>query len=60
MKTIQDGYLMSQIDIGEKLGLDQRTISKAEKSMLLKLKAGLSKHGITEQDFLQFMKYSGL
>ena len=57
IKTLQDGYLMSQSDIGLKLGLDQRTISKAERSMLIKLRSGLSKHNISEQDFFIHLKY---
>lgn len=53
----EDGYLMSQKDIGKELGLNQRTISKAERSMLIKLRKGLDKHGINELEFLQFIKY---
>jgi len=56
-KTLEDGYLMSQADIGKHLGLNQRTISKAERSMLIKLKAGLVRNNITEQEFLTFMRY---
>jgi hypothetical protein len=57
---LQDGYLMSQPEVAIELGIVQQTVSKAEKSMIIKLKAGLSKHGIDEATFAQFMKYSGL
>jgi hypothetical protein len=56
-KTIEDGYLMSQYDIGQSLGLNQRTISKAERAMLIKLKTGLDRNNISLEEFLQFIKY---
>ena len=59
-KTLEDGYLMSQHDIGEKIGVNQRTVSKAERSMLIKLRTGLSKHNITEEEFFQFIRYAML
>ena len=57
VKWLEDGYLMSQSKAGKLMGLDQRTVSKAELSMLKKLKAGLSKHGITELEFQTYLKY---
>lgn len=57
---LQDGYLMSQPQVATELGIVQQTVSKAEKSMLIKLRAGLLKHGIDEATFAQFMRYSGL
>lgn len=57
---LQDGYLMSQPEVAIELGIVQQTVSKAEKSMLIKLRAGLYKHGIDEATFAQFMRYSGL
>lgn len=59
-KTIEDGYLMSQIEIGKHLGLDQRTISKAERSALMKLNKLLSMQGITADEFMSYLKYSGM
>ena len=59
-KTIQDGYLMSQHDIGIILGLNQRTVSKAEVSMLRQLRKCLAKYDINEAEFLSYLKYSGL
>ena len=59
-KTIKDGYLMSQYDIGLKLGLNQRTVSKAELSGLKKLNKLLSSYDITAEEFMSYLKYSGL
>ena len=36
--VMQDGYSMSQAEAGVVLGLDQRTVSKAENSLLKKIR----------------------
>ena len=54
---MQDGYLMSQSEAGILLGLNQRTISKAESSLIKKIKLGVSKHGISELEFFHYLKY---
>lgn len=54
---MQDGYLMSQSEAGILLGLNQRTISKAENSLLKKLRAGIAKNGISEAEFFYYIKY---
>lgn len=54
------GYLMSQSDVGAILGLNQRTISKAENSLLKKLKAILSRHEVSENEFFIYLKYQEL
>ena len=54
------GYLMSQHDVAIILGLNQRTVSKAECSMLRKMRVILSKHKVNEQEFLQYLKYQDL
>lgn len=56
----EDGYLMSQADTGALMGLNQRTVSKAERSMIKKLKTALYQHNISEAEFLSYIKYSGL
>lgn len=56
----EDGYLMSQSDIGKHLGINQRTVGKAERSMLQKLKAGIAKHGISEAEFFYYIKHIGV
>lgn len=55
-----EGYLMSQQDVGIILGLNKRTISKAELSMIGKLRAILSKHDVSEQEFFQYLRYQEL
>lgn len=54
---MQDGYLMSQNDAGIILGLNQRTISKAESSLIKKIKLGVAKHGISEVEFFHYIKH---
>ena len=54
---LPEGYLMSQAEAGILLGLNQRTISKAENSLLKKLRAGIAKHGISEAEFFYYIKY---
>jgi DNA-binding CsgD family transcriptional regulator len=56
---MQDGYLMSQAQAGELLGLNQRTVSKAESSLIKKIKAGIVKHGISEAEFFYYIKHMG-
>ena len=56
---LQDGYLMSQSEAGALLGLNQRTIGKAERSMLKKLRDGIAKHGISESEFFYYIKHMG-
>ena len=57
---MQDGYLMSQAEAGILLGLNQRTISKAENSLLKKLRQGIAKHGISEAEFFYYIKHMGV
>lgn len=57
---MQEGYLMSQSEAGILLGLNQRTISKAENSLLKKLRAGIAKHGISESEFFYYIKHMGV
>ena len=57
---LAEGYLMSQYDVGIVLGLNQRTVSKAESSMLKKMRAILSRHEVSEQEFLQYLRYQEL
>lgn len=57
---LAEGYLMSQNDVAIILGLNQRTVSKAECSMLRKMRVILSKHKVGEQEFFQYLKYQEL
>lgn len=41
------------------MGLNQRTISKAESSLIKKLKDGIAKHGISEAEFFYYIKHMG-
>lgn len=56
---LQDGYLMSQSEAGELLGLNQRTVSKTESSLIKKLRDGIAKHGISEAEFFYYIKHMG-
>lgn len=56
---MQEGYLMSQAEAGALLGLNQRTVGKAERSMLQKLRDGIVKHGISEAEFFYYIKHMG-
>lgn len=57
---LAEGYLMSQHDVGIVLGLNQRTVSKAESSMLKKMRAILSRHEVSEQEFFNYLRYQEL
>lgn len=57
---LAEGFEMSQHDVAIVLGLNQRTVSKAERSMITKLKGILSKHSVSEAEFFQYLKYQGL
>jgi len=57
---MEEGYLMSQSEVGALLGLNQRTVGKAERSMLQKLRDGIAKHGISEAEFFYYIKHMGI
>lgn len=51
---------MSQLDCAKALGLGQQTVSKAEASMLRKIRVGLLKHNVTEAEFLYYLKMEAM
>ena len=53
-----NGYLMTQPQVAEVLGVGQQSISKAERSLLAKIRYALLSHGFTEDDFESFIKYN--
>lgn len=59
-KGLEQGYLMSQLDCAKALGLGQQTVSKAEASMLRKIRVGLLKHNVSEEEFLYYLKMEAL
>lgn len=59
-KGLEPGYLMSQLDCAKALGLGQQTVSKAEASMLRKIRVGLLKHNVTEAEFLYYLKMEAM
>ena len=57
LKHCEDGYLMSQSQAGTLLGVNQRTISKAEKSALIKLKAMAIEHAMSYDELATIFKH---
>ena len=53
-----NGYLMTQPQIAEILGVGQQCISKAEISLIAKIRYALLSNGFSEDDFKQFIKYN--
>lgn len=53
-----NGYLMTQPQVSQELGISQQCISKAERSLLAKIRYALLSHGFTEDDFESFIKYN--
>jgi hypothetical protein len=54
------GHLMTQKEVAEVLHLDDKTIARAEKSAILKLRRIVLRTGINEAEFLSYLRYSGL
>ena len=52
-----NGYLMTQPQVAEILGVGQQCISTAERSLLTKIRNALLSNGFTEDEFKQFIKY---
>jgi len=53
-----NGYLMTQPQVAELLGIGQQCVSTAERSLLSKIRYALLTNGFTEDDFKQFIKYN--
>jgi len=53
-----NGYLMTQPQVAELLGVGQQCISRDERNLLSKIRYALLTNGFTEDDFKQFIKYN--
>lgn len=54
---LEDGYLMSCREIGEHLGIVQQSVSRIEAKMLNKIRVGLLKHNVSEEEFFHYIKH---
>lgn len=52
----EDGYLMSQSAIADRIGINQQTVSKTEKIVIAKLKATALDKGLTYDDLSYLFK----
>ena len=54
---LEPGYLMSCREIGEHLGIVQQSVSRIEAKMLNKIRVGLLKHHVSEEEFFHYIKH---
>ena len=48
---------MSCREIGEHLGIVQQSVSRIEAKMLNKIRIGLLKHNVSEEEFFHYLKH---
>ena len=54
---LEPGYLMSCREVGEHLGIVQQSVSRIEAKMLNKIRVGLLKHNVSEEEFFHYLKH---
>jgi len=58
-KGLEPGYLMSCKDIAEHMGIVQQSVSRIEAKMINKIRVGLLKHNVSEEEFFYYLKHLG-
>ena len=56
---LEPGYLMSCKEIASHMGIVQQTVSKIEAKMINKIRVGLLKHNVSEEEFFYYLKHLG-
>ena len=56
---LEQGYLMSCREIAEHMGIVQQSVSRIEAKMLNKIRVGLLKHNVSEEEFFHYIKHLG-